>query len=188
MSRLTRRSATPWILTRLAEESGSSLVEYALVVILFMTILFGIIGFGHALYAYHFVSHATKEATRYAAVRGRTCGNDANGGSCQASNSASGSSGPTKDIPNDIQKFVQNIAPPGINTDPKKLVVTATWPVQANSPTICSAAVAGVGGPYADYPGCTVQVQVQYTFNFIVPLIPAGPLTLSSRSDMIIAH
>jgi hypothetical protein len=81
---------------------------------------------------------------------------------------------------------VSSITPPGIDTT--KVSVTPTWPVQTSSPTICSAAVNGVGGPFPNYPGCTVQVQVQYTFNYIFPIISTSPLTLTSTSEMIIAH
>ena len=36
----------------------------------FMSMLLGIADFSRALYAYHFVSHAAREAARYAMVRG----------------------------------------------------------------------------------------------------------------------
>src|SRR5258708_13251368 len=57
-------------------QRGASLVEYAFVVILFFSLIFGISGFGHALFVYHHLNNAAKEATRYAAVRGLTCSND----------------------------------------------------------------------------------------------------------------
>src|ERR1700751_129670 len=85
---------------RLKDERGATLVEFAFVLIIFMTILFGIVGFGHALYAYHFVSHPAREAARYAAVRGSTCGND---GRCATTNSASGTAGPTTNA--DLQTY-----------------------------------------------------------------------------------
>ena len=54
-------------------EEGSSLVEFALIFLVLMTMMLGIIDFCRAAYAYHFVSNAAREATRYAAVRGSTC-------------------------------------------------------------------------------------------------------------------
>lgn len=151
-------------LRKLDGENGSSLFEFALIVILFMTMLMGISGFGLALYAYHFASNAAREATRYAAVRGSTCTDD---GSCTA---------PAQEA--DIQNFVSSITPPGIDTT--KLTTTPTWPVQVSGPTICSTT--------KNAPGCTVKVEVSYNFNFIFPLLPTSPLTLSSSSEMIIAH
>jgi Flp pilus assembly protein TadG len=176
----------------LKDEVGTSIVEFALVVTFFMTVLFGIVGFGHALYAYHFVDHAAKEATRYAVVRGSTCANDANGGSCQASNSASGTAGPTSQP--DILTFVQSIAPPGI--DPSQLNVTVCG-VGAGSTGTPPVAIAAVNcadstetfcSTTPNQPGCTVKVQVNYTFRFIVPLISLSSLPLSSSSEMVIAH
>jgi Flp pilus assembly protein TadG len=177
----------------LKNEFGTSLVEFALVVAFFMTVLFGIVGFGHALYAYHFVNHAAKEAVRYAVVRGSTCLNDANGGSCQASNSASGVAGPTTQP--DILTLVKSLAPAGI--DPSQLDVTNVCGVGAGStgtppvaiPAVaCADSVPTVCATTPNQPGCTVKVQVNYTFRFIVPLITINSLPLSSSSEMVIAH
>jgi Flp pilus assembly protein TadG len=169
-------------------QKGGALTEFAFVATIFMTIVLGILGFGDALYVYHFVSHSAREATRYAAVRGETCNTDADGGSCQASNSASGVAGPTTTA--DVTAFVKNIAPSGITT--ANVTVTACGVSGAaacgvSTPQICTAAVGGIG-PYSNYPGCTVQVQVQYTFNFIVPLISTKAITMTSSSDLIIVH
>src|SRR4029077_8711371 len=76
-------------------ERGATLVEYAFVFILFLTLIFGISGFGHALYVYHHVNNAAKEATRYAAVRGYLCDKNEAVASCAAINSATATAGPT---------------------------------------------------------------------------------------------
>jgi Flp pilus assembly protein TadG len=155
----TRKAASN--LSRLHGEDGSSLVEFAIIAIVLVTLLVGIAGFGHALYAYHFVSHAAREATRWASVNGSQCANDS---SCKASAAAS-----------DVQNYVNGIVPPGI--DPNKLTVTATWPT-----------VTGICATKSNAPGCTVQVQVSYSFSFIFPLIHTSPVQLSSTSQMIISH
>ncbi len=54
----------------LNEEKGSGLVEYAVITILFMTMLLGIADFSRAVYAYHFVSSQARDASRYAMVGG----------------------------------------------------------------------------------------------------------------------
>jgi len=148
-------------LRRLRREGGAGLVEYALVFIPFMTMLFGICGFGLALYDYHFVSHAAREATRWAAVNGRTCASDS---TCTAPATAA-----------DIQNYVAQITPSGIN--PNNLTVTASWP-----------STDGICATFSNAPGCAVQVQVSYSYTFILPLIGINPLQLSSTSEMIIAH
>ena len=91
-------------------ECGSSLVEYAIVFMVFMTMLLGIADFSRALYAYHFVSSAAREATRYAIVRGCT--------------PVVPTDCPTAATSGSIQTFVQN-APLGI--DGSKVTATTTW-------------------------------------------------------------
>jgi Flp pilus assembly protein TadG len=161
-------------LASLKQDGGSTLVEYALVITLLMTMLLGIADFSRALYAYHFVSNAAREAARYAAVRGSTCGND---NSCTSANSASGTGGATTQA--DIQAFVQNV-PLGISA--ANVTATISWPPQANSPAACS----NVSTENA--PGCTVQVQVSYVFNFAFPFVSSTALTMNSTSQMIISH
>jgi Flp pilus assembly protein TadG len=160
-------------------ERGAALVEYAFVLILFLSLLFGISGFGHALFVYHHLNNAAKEATRYAAVRGSNCSNDS---SCLASNSASGVTGPTTIA--DVQQYVKNITPQSI--DSAQLTITvcgvsdAAVACPASGPAVCAATV--------NSPGCTVSVQVQYAYNFIFPLIQTTPINMSSTSEMIIVH
>jgi Flp pilus assembly protein TadG len=181
--------------SRLRGQRGSTLVEFAAICLVFLAILFGVCEFGMVLYAYHFVSHAAKSATRWAAVNGSTCSTD---------NSCNGTSpmncepvGPNSAA--DVQAYVTGggtcklpgFTPPGI--DPTKVQVTASWPAgQAGSPGLCSNT--------ANAPGCPVAVTVCYDYKFIFPLMPvgsskncsgsasSGTLTLSSTSEMIIAH
>jgi Flp pilus assembly protein TadG len=146
---------------RLKGEDGNGLVEYALVFMVFISLLLGIVDFSRALYTYHFLSDAAREATRWAAVNGATCTND---GSCAASASVA-----------DIRNFVANITPPGV--DPTKLDTDTSWPG--------TGATCPGGG---NNPGCPVQVTLSYPFTFVVPFISTTPLTLSSSSEMTILH
>jgi Flp pilus assembly protein TadG len=164
------------LLSLVKRESGSSLVEYAIVFILLMTMLLGVSDFGRALYAYHFVSNAAREAARYASVRGSTCSVD---GSCTAANSASGVAGPYSQAAatTDIQDFVKN-APAGINTS--QLTTTPAWP-NPNDLTTCATTY--------NAPGCTVEVQVKYVFKFSSALVfKSAGLTMTSASQEIITH
>ena len=170
---------------RSRRDRGAALVEYAFVVIFFLSLLFGISAFGHALFAYHHINEAAKEATRYAAVRGLNCSGD---GSCVAGNSASGTAGPTTQA--DVQAYVLAISPPSI--DPAKIVTTATWP-GPSSPPLCFHDVTMPGGTVVtkvpnNSPGCTAQVQVQYTYTFMFPLISTTSINMSSASEMVIVH
>ena len=103
-------------LRRAGSERGATLAESALVITLLMTLLFGIIGFGHALYTYHFVCNAAHEATRWATARGYTCPDhppDLAGG-CPADLAGS-----------DFQTYVTNYST-GIGLDPTKITATTT--------------------------------------------------------------
>jgi Flp pilus assembly protein TadG len=184
---------------RLKGEAGASLVEYAFVFIVSMTILFGIIGFGHMLYAYHFVDHAAKDAARWAAVNGLSCNGDApyssnNKGSCTAPVTCTAgsctvcTSGCASATTADITNYVKMITPTGL--DPSKITVAPSWP--GNGTTFCAAAAT------KNSASCPVKVQVGYAFHFILPLLPGvstttAPCTsngicLSSTSAMVIAH
>ena len=74
-TRFTNASPAPR-LRKLKGEDGNNLIEYALVFMFFMSMVLGIVDFSRALYTYHFLSNAAREATRWAAVRGATCMND----------------------------------------------------------------------------------------------------------------
>jgi Flp pilus assembly protein TadG len=183
------------MLRRRRNERGAALLEYAFIFMMFLTLMLGIGGFAHALFTYHQLNHAAKEATRYAAVRGSQCSNDS---SCISTNSASGITGPTTLA--DVQTFVQNITP--VSIDKTKLVTSACGvsgqsACTSSGPEVCTAAVGALAAT-SDYPGCTVSVTVSYPYNFIFPLLPSqtsttAPCTfsgicMSSTSEMIIVH
>jgi Flp pilus assembly protein TadG len=160
-------------------ECGSTIVEFALILILLMTMIVGGVDFGRALYAYHFVAHAAKSAARWAAVNGATCG--APSASCESCDNSCNGTAPMNNGPassGDISTYVTNLAPQGIST--ANLTTTATWNTNSNTPAICSTT--------DNYPGCIVQVQVSYQFNFLFPLVSNKTLTLSSTSEMVIVH
>jgi Flp pilus assembly protein TadG len=169
--------------SRRKREAGSTLVEFAVIAIIFLTILFGVIGFGDALYTYHFVSNAAREATRWAAVNGANCALDS---SCSA---------PAKS--SDVNAYVLSHLPPGI--DSANVAVPSAGAcgladlgacAVSGQPTVCTTT--------ANAPNCTVQIQVAYAFQFIVPLLPVKSTTtapctqpgfcLYSTSSFVIAH
>jgi hypothetical protein len=171
---------------QLKGESGDALVEYAIVFLLFMTMIMGTIDFGRALYTYHYLSNVTRDAARWAAVNGADCGppplgdNSCNGQGYMDTRPATQA---------DVQTFITNQTPPGIDTT--KLTTTVTWPISTDSPAACATT--------QNSPGCTVKVQLSYAFSFVSPLvsrvIPAtacgkntANLCLNSTSEMIIAH
>ena len=127
-------------------EAGSALVEFALASVVILTVLFGIIDMGRALYAYDWVSDAARRGTRYAMVRGTS--------SCPGSPQLTD----CKAGPPQITTYVESNAF-GINHS-AVTVTSACWPP----------AHAFTAPPCA--PGKTVEVTVKYNFAFLSPLAP----------------
>jgi len=153
---------------RRSGERGGTLVEFAFTFVITLILMFAMIDFARALYSYHFVSNAAREAARWASVRGQLC---------------SGSATPCPAQSGDITAYVSQITPLGI--DP--LGVSVVSSVVSNGENICS------GAPPA-YPGCPVQVIVKYNFNYIFPpsfysLAPvgfqAGTIAMSSTAQIV---
>ncbi len=143
-------------------ESGAEVFEFALVMPVLFLVLFGVMGFGQALYSYHFVSHAAREGARFAIVRGAACSTFAT--ACPADD-------------RDVRNYVVSIAPGGIDTSTNNLQVTTTWP--GNGAGTCTT---------ANSPGCPVKVQITYNFHFIFPLLPSSSVPITSASQMVISQ
>jgi Flp pilus assembly protein TadG len=170
-----------------SSERGGALVEFAVVLTVLFTLIFGIMDFSQAMYAYHFISNAAREATRYASVRGSTfstaCTNPLPiAYSCKAGTA-------------DITAYVQSIVSPGMYvtsttascTSPSAghLNVCATWPATAPSGATGTCPSTPSGGKN---PGCLVEIQVQYTYGFTLPFVSkdVSSITLSSTSETVI--
>jgi Flp pilus assembly protein TadG len=160
-----------WHHALLQDASGSMQVEFALSAAVTLAMVFGVLDCSRAVYIDHYVATAASSATRYAMVRGSswngaTCTTSATYG-CTASNS-------------DISNYVNSLNPPGVTAD--KVTVTTTWPGTTPSGSSCDSASG------ADSPGCVVQVQVSYSFNFILPFLPVSTLVLKSTAAVAIAE
>lgn len=99
-------------------QRGSALLEYAVIVTVFLMLIFGIIDFGRALYTYHYLSNAARDATRWSAVNGTTCNSD---GSCNGTGGMNNGTASTTDIKN----YVKNNVPSAI--DPAKLTTNVNF-------------------------------------------------------------
>jgi len=145
-------------------QRGNSLVEHALVLTFLLTVMFGVIDFGRALYTYHFVSNAAREATRWASVRGFTCSNLSGG--CPASAA-------------DVQTFAANV-PVGMGLDPSNIKATTSWVPPPNNSPACAT--------HDNNPGCVVQVKVTYDYHFFMPFLPSSLVKMTSTSEMVITQ
>jgi Flp pilus assembly protein TadG len=158
--------------TVLWEDGGGSLVEFAFVLLGLLMAMFCVVDFSLSMYAYHFVSYAAQEGTRYAMVRGADWPSScASAGSydCRASSA-------------NITSFVQGLTAPGLNAS--NITVTPSWPELTvdGSSTGCNTTAT------ENSKGCMVKVQVSYSFHFIMPLFPTSALTMTSTSQQVIAY
>lgn len=128
-------------------EWGATILEFGLSFTLLFLILFGIVDFGRALYAYDAIADAARIGTRYAIVHG--------------SSSSSPATSST------ISTYVTGQCCAGLSTS--ALTVTTTWNPNNN-------------------PGSTVNIQVQYNFNFILPFLPSATVPMSATSQMVISQ
>lgn len=162
-------------------ESGNALVEFSLSMVVILTVLFGIIDMGRALYSYDWLSDAARRATRYAMVRPNCMG--ANGCNPNCGNGIS--SLPCQAQPGDIQSYVVSLGGLGINTSP----VGNVCPVTSSGYTldVCSQCFV-TGTSTSSSPPCTpgtwVSVQLAYKFSLLSPLIPLS-WTMHSSSQRV---
>jgi len=144
-------------------DRGSAIIEFAISAVVLLTVLFGIIDVGRALYAYDWLSHSARAATRWAMVRGNECSQLPVG--CPA-------------VANDVNSYVKNTNGNGLDTtgiDTSQLTVTMH----------CY-----VGGTVASPPPCVprtwVNVSLAYHFQFLSPLIPLPAWDMHSSSQRIV--
>jgi Flp pilus assembly protein TadG len=152
-----------------SKERGSSLLEQSFILVFLLTMMFGIIDCGRALYTYHFVSNVAREASRWASVRSQSCDGSALVG-C-----------PGDLTGNNLQTtFKANLSSMGL--DPAKVTFATSW-----------VAPPGVGAASCTAPtnqiGCMVHVNVTYNYTFFfAPFIAVPPITMASSSEMLITQ
>lgn len=157
-------------------ERGTSMVETAIVLGVFLVMVFGIIDFSRLIYTYHLVGNAARLGARFAMVRGATCIHTAPGTDPWPCPIA------PPDSSGEIQQYVQSQS---VLLGGGTLSVTPSW----------SGTDAG-GDPYPgcaspspyNGPGCPVSVTVTYTFNFLAPFVSTVSIPISSTSVMVISQ
>jgi hypothetical protein len=144
-------------------EDGSTIVEFAMVLISFLTLLFGMLDLSRALYVYNYVSDAARDGTRFAMVRGSACSHATFPTACPATAT-------------DVETYLRTTKlSPGIN--PNAVMVATSWP--GGNP--------GCASPL-NSPGCIVKVRVQYNFGFMLPFLPKLSTQMRSTSQMVISQ
>jgi Flp pilus assembly protein TadG len=150
-------------------EQGNAMVEFALSLAVLLTLLFGIIDIGRALYAYNWLYNGARQATRWAMVRGAFCDSHLQG--CP--------SGATNDT---ITQYVTNTLPAGYGSGLDTTGINTT-DVMVN--TTCWSRNAFQNPPCA--PTAAVQVQLMYQFHFITPFLAGfNGWTMTSSSQRVV--
>lgn len=139
-------------------EKGSGLVEFAISLVVVLTVLFGIIDTGRALYAYNWCSNSARLGTRFMMVRGTKC--TLLSGGCPATGT-------------DATNYIESNA---VGIDTGQVTVT-TW---------CWADTVKNNPPCP--PQALVQVQVQYNFKFVTPFVPLSGWTMQSTSERVVQN
>jgi Flp pilus assembly protein TadG len=164
-------------------ESGATLVETAISLLLFFMFIMGIMEVSLALYSYHVVSDAAREGTRYAMVRGSDWSTGCDGsGSAGSGYSSSGCIASAADV----EKFVASLGFLDITTSDVCVQFLTSLPSSASSS--CTAASSTTEVPAA---GNIVQVTITYPFSFGLPGMPSEhkyTYSLTSTSQMVIAQ
>jgi Flp pilus assembly protein TadG len=140
------------------EVTGTGLVEFGLSLFTIMTVLFGTIDLGRALYAYDWVSRASRLGTRFAMVRGTFC---------------SGLSGGCPATADDVSTYVKSQA---VGLDSNRITVT----------TLCYVTASVASNPPCA-PAAAVQVKVQYGFKFSTGVLPLS-WTMQAISQRVVMN
>lgn len=164
------------------KERGAATFEMALVLpLIILPLIFGVMDFSRAMYAYHFVGYAAREASRWASVRGATCASPMT--NCGAA--VAGSSAPQTFVVGFIPAGMYNKGCSGTLSGSLCVTVLASTGFMADGVTDCTN-----GGVYpTDFPGCVVQVNVTYYYGFTLPYLSQLPaVKMSSTSQMTISQ
>ena len=162
---------------RIRDEEGAAAVEFAVSATATLAMLIGCFQAFMMLYAYHYVSYATRDATRWAMVRGLDCSSDTSFSTAMVCGAAQ----------SDIQTHLQNLGFPGIDTT--KLTATASWYTSNNTtPVVWTLCASGTPTGNCNQPGSLVKVRVTYQYPLSIPFVPSQTVNMSSTSQMVISQ
>jgi Flp pilus assembly protein TadG len=140
-------------------ERGNSLPEFAIVLVVLLSFLFGIVDFSRATYTYAFVAQLARQGARWGIVRGSKCTALDH---CDA--------GPT-----DIQTYVQSLSQ-GL-TNASSIAVTPSW-------TNCPAGSSG----HAPGCTLSVTVTYPFSFVVLSMPVNVNGFMMASTSQMVVSQ
>lgn len=168
-------------MTRHRDSRGQALVEFALVVPIFVLLLVAIFDLGHVVWANDAISNAAREAARYAIVHG---GSDST--ACPVGPAAQTAVvTPSEDcpFPSPSREAIKEVARQWLIAVGPDVSVSVCY----GSMSACSADIDAAGATNAR--GTPVTVTVEATVSLGAPsVLGMGPFDLSSSSTMVVSH
>ena len=153
------------------DESGQSLVEFAMMFVTFMFVLAGIFDFSRGIYYYNSLAEAARAGVRYAIVHGENASPVA--GPC---NSGSSCDCEDDDAPNSAAIRTEALSRT-LGMDPGTVTTTCSWPDQ------------NVSGTYLNARNKRVKVTVGYTYQpILTSFIPEANITLQGEATSFIQY
>jgi len=170
-------------------DGGSSLVETAISLSLYLMLLIGVIELLLTVYSYHFVADAAREATRYAMIRGaNSCYPNPAFPDCNLGPESISST--TNQSHNPVLQYIERIRYPFLN--PNNLSAQVTWwesQQSANGTTTWTTQCVGAtdtNGNACNAEGNAIRVVVTYDFPMTLPWVRIPLVKVSSSSQMVI--
>jgi hypothetical protein len=177
---------------------GQALVEFALVLPLFLLLVLGVVDFGRGIFIYAGMSNGAREGARYAIVHGSLA--QSIDGSC---GSGPGTASTTSDSLGGLVIEATGAAaaawapPPGgcpapitvspVGLDPTRYRASVCWGDACTVPADCSGP--GTNTSPSNVPDVPVTVRTCYRFTAIVPsMFGLGPIALAADSTLSITH
>jgi Flp pilus assembly protein TadG len=163
MNRLVRRSHG-------AANRGQALPEFALVLPLFLLLLFSTIEFGRYVYTAQIVNNAAREGARYAITHGSLslCPSGPMPGLAPNPCDASGEK---------VRAVVRSYAIGVVGTG-------VAFPAQSG----CAGGIANPCWPVDNARGSVVTVVVRTTFTTLIPIVPLPEITIDGSSTLVVNH
>jgi len=155
--------------SRSVRREGQALVEFALVLPVFLLIVFGVFDLGRAVYAYNTVANAAREGARVASVNQIVSSPDCN------------ESKPVEDPSNAHWSVKTCAASSALALGVQASDVTVSYTPPPSTSVICPDPPTPTSPIHV---GCIASVTVVYTFNASTPVIGAlvGPIHMSATS------
>jgi Flp pilus assembly protein TadG len=150
---------------------GQALAEFALVAPIFFLLLFGLIDFGRYVYYVQILNNAAREGARYAIVHGAN-GLPSSGPPAPGTTSSDQSGA-------NVQSTVRNYLV-GVIGQSTSLTVSVCWRSSLDPP--CN----GAPSPRDNSRGNLVDVNVNYNFRSVIPIVPIPPITVQGASTLVI--